>query len=66
MIDEFKDRIDSGFQRFFIGQDRQAVAVVPDNQIVRETAVYIPTSVCEALFYLFPIHGVTLSHNSGL
>jgi hypothetical protein len=33
VIDELEDRLICS-QRFFVNQDRQAIAVVPDNQVI--------------------------------
>ena len=39
MIDEFEDGILLRFPRFWVSQDREAVTVMPDDQVLREAAV---------------------------
>ena len=38
VIDEFEDRL-LGFSRLGVSQDREAIAVITNNQVLREAAV---------------------------
>ncbi len=46
--------------RFFVGQDGDSITAIADDQVVFEATVKIPSSISEALFYLFPIHSLSL------
>jgi hypothetical protein len=57
VIEQLEARIGIiGSPRFLVGEERQAVAVVADNQIVRETTVDVPSGASETLLYLFSVH----------
>ena len=56
VIDEFEDGILLKFPRLWVSQDREAVTVMPDDQVLREAVVQLPASPSEALFYPFLVH----------
>ena len=56
MINEFEDRILRFARLWCVSQDREAVAVRANDQVLREAAVYLPTGPSEAVFYGFSVH----------
>jgi hypothetical protein len=53
VIDELEDGRIVGFPRFFARYYGELVVGAPDNQIIREAAVQVPTGAGETVFYLF-------------